>query len=150
MNFRRILLQADSYFPIPSSLKRESKICLRLFTSSFKREIRPRGSPRTVTAKKCTKKFDAGAKLLFCLLNLFLFYVPALNSLIGLYFGLKVGGGGGGEDGSFVSPIFLPPPPPNPPSCFSLATGLDYGGYGSERVIIVRLLLRDVSNDSYS
>ena len=63
------------------NFKRERKICRLLFTSSFKREIRKLHMvvPVKETAKKCTKKCDAGAKLLFYLLNLlffcFFFYV---------------------------------------------------------------------------
>ena len=55
------------------------------------------------TAKKCTKKCDAGAKLLICLLNLLLFLCSRciLNSLICLFFGGDGPGGGGGES-SFV------------------------------------------------
>ena len=37
--WKKILLQSDSYCPIPN-LKRERKICRLLSTSSFKREIR--------------------------------------------------------------------------------------------------------------
>ena len=48
----------------------------RLFASSTKREIRH----FHVTAKKCTKKRDARAKLLFCLTNPFLFLALSLLS----------------------------------------------------------------------
>ena len=47
----------------------------RLCTSSVQREIRPVSRrSRAVTAKKCTKKCDAHAKLLFWLLHLFAFW----------------------------------------------------------------------------
>ena len=52
------------------NFKKERKICRRLFMSSFKREIRKLHMVVHVqkTAKeKCTKKCDAGAKLLFYL-----------------------------------------------------------------------------------
>ena len=51
----------------------------RLCTSSVQREIRPVSRrSRAVTAKKCTKKCDAHAKLLFWLLNLFVFVTFSL------------------------------------------------------------------------
>ena len=55
---------------------------------------------RTVTAKKCAKKCDTGAKLLFCLLNLLLFCCShcILKSLIVLF---SVSDDGAGR-GSFV------------------------------------------------
>ena len=71
---KKIILQSDSYCPIPN-LKCERKICRRLFMSFFKREITKFHVVVCVkeTAKNCTKKCDAGAKLLFFLLNLLLF-----------------------------------------------------------------------------
>ena len=57
-----------------SSLERERNCSCRLFTPSIKREIRHfLVVYRAVTAKKCTKKRDARAELLFCLFNLLLF-----------------------------------------------------------------------------
>ena len=73
------------------NFKRERKICRHLVTSSFERKIRKFHMVVHVkeTAKKCTKKCDAGAKLLFYLLNLLflVFFVFScsfciLNSLI--------------------------------------------------------------------
>ena len=82
---KQILLQSDSCCLIPN-LKRKRKICLRLFTSSFKRKIRKFRVVVRVkeTTKKRTEKCDVGAKLLFCLLNLLLFLCSRciLNSLI--------------------------------------------------------------------
>ena len=59
---KKILLQSDSYCLIPN-LKRERKICCRLFTSSFKRKVRKFHMVVSVkeTAKKCTKRCNAGA-----------------------------------------------------------------------------------------
>ena len=58
-----------------SSLERERNCSCRLFTPSIKREIRHFPVVyRAVTAKKCTKKRDARAELLFCLFNLLLFW----------------------------------------------------------------------------
>ena len=54
-----------------SSSERERLFSRRLVMSFIKREIRRRS--RAVTAKKCTKKRDARAELLFCLFNLLLF-----------------------------------------------------------------------------
>ena len=49
-----------------SSGKEKESRCL-VFTSSTKREIKAFSHrSRAVTAKKCTKKRDARAKLLFC------------------------------------------------------------------------------------
>ena len=78
---KEILLQSDSYCSIPN-VKIERKVSRRLFTSSFKREIRKFHVVVHVkeTAKKCNKKCDAGAKLLFCLLNLLLFWMFSLHS----------------------------------------------------------------------
>ena len=55
----KILLQSDSYCPIPN-LKCERKIRRRLFMSSFKREITKFHVAVCVkeTAKNCTKKCD--------------------------------------------------------------------------------------------
>ena len=90
------------------NFKREGKICRRLLTSFFKREIRKLQVVVRVkeTAKKCTKMGDTGAKLLFYLLNLlgfFMFSLHLRNSPISLYslisllfFFLVTGRGGGG------------------------------------------------------
>ena len=53
-----------------SSPESEIKFRRCLFTFSIKHEIR---HFRVVTARKCTKKRDAHAKLLFCLLNVLFF-----------------------------------------------------------------------------
>ena len=65
---QKILPQSDSYCSIPN-LKIERKICRRLLTSSFKREIRKFYVAVRVkeTAKKCTKQCDTSTKLLFSL-----------------------------------------------------------------------------------
>ena len=59
VKFRRTPLELNSLKPYPSS-ERERKFRSGLSTSSIKREI------RSVTVKKCTKKCDARAELLFC------------------------------------------------------------------------------------
>ena len=64
---RRISLELISWGP-HSSLEREKEIRRRLFT--FSRRSRAR------TVKKCTKKRDARANLLFCVINLLLFWRP--------------------------------------------------------------------------
>ena len=95
---QKILPQSDSYCSIPN-LKIERKICRRLLTSSFKREIRKFYVAVRVkeTAKKCTKQCDTSTKLLFSLSD-------------------------GGEGGRAVVLFsqFAPPPP----HCFSPAAGL--------------------------
>ena len=63
----KIFPQSDSHCPIPN-LKRERKICPRLFTSSFKREIRKfhvvvrvkkkKKKKKKKPAKKCTKNYN--------------------------------------------------------------------------------------------
>ena len=72
---KEILLQSDSYCSIPN-VKIERKFCRRLFTSSFKSEIKTFHVVVRVkeTAQKCNKECGAGAKLFFCLLNLLLFW----------------------------------------------------------------------------
>ena len=72
---KRTLLELNSYQPHPSS-ERKRKFCHCLFTSTSKREIRYFHVVvvLTVTVKKCTKKRDARAKLLFCLVKLLLFW----------------------------------------------------------------------------
>ena len=102
---RWTLLKLNSYEPYPSS-EIERKFCRRLCTSSVKVEIRhfhvvvacvadalnllygldeclgrlQLRRSRAVTAKKCTKKCHARAKLLFWLLNLLLFLTSSLLS----------------------------------------------------------------------
>ena len=77
---RRTLQRLNSKEPYPSS-ERGRKFRRRLCTSSVQREIRPVSSrSRAVTAKKCTKKRDARAKLLLWLLNLFAFVTFSLPS----------------------------------------------------------------------
>ena len=64
---RRTLLELKSQGPYPSS-KREIKFRRWMFMSSVKREIRYfHVVVVQKRAKKCTKKRDARAKLLFCL-----------------------------------------------------------------------------------
>ena len=66
-------MQANSSDPYQSSWR--EWFCYCLFTSFTKREI---GHSRVVvqlTAKKCTKKRDARAKLLFCLVKLLLIWI---------------------------------------------------------------------------
>ena len=78
MKCRRTLQRLNSKEPYPSS-ERGRKFRSRLCTSSVQREIRPVSRrSRAVTAKKCTKKRDARAKLLFWLLNLFAFVTFSL------------------------------------------------------------------------
>ena len=101
---------------LTARFKREGKICRRLLTSFFKREIRKLQVVVRVkeTAKKCTKMGDTDAKLLFYLLNLlgfFMFSLHLRNSPISLYSLISLlfffssngaRGGGGGGVGSFV------------------------------------------------
>ena len=62
---------------------RERKIRRGLFASSIKRESRHfHAVVVQPMAKKCTKKRDSRAKLLFCLINLLLF--PSPSSLLKL------------------------------------------------------------------
>ena len=83
MNLRSFSLYSDHSYPLRrtllklnfkgpnSSSEREIKFRRWLFTSSIKREIRHfHVVSRAKTGKKCTKKCDAHAKLLFCLLNI--------------------------------------------------------------------------------
>ena len=78
--YRRTLQRLNSKEPYPSS-ERGRKFRRRLCTSSVQREIRPVSRrSRAVTAKKCTKKRDARAKLLLWLLNLFAFVTFSLPS----------------------------------------------------------------------
>ena len=80
MKCRRTLQRLNSKEPYPSS-ERGRKFRRRLCTSSVQREIRPVSRrSRAVTAKKCTKKRDARAKLLLWLLNLFAFVTFSLPS----------------------------------------------------------------------
>ena len=80
MTCRRTLQRLNSKQPYPSS-ERGRKFRPRLCTSSVQREIRPVSRrSRAVTAKKCTKKRDARAKLLLWLLNLFAFVTFSLPS----------------------------------------------------------------------
>ena len=61
-----IFLELNSKILYQSSGKEKESRCL-VFTSSTKREIKAFSHrSRAVTAKKCTKKRDARAKLLFC------------------------------------------------------------------------------------
>ena len=79
---RRTLLKLNSKGPYPSS-EREIIFLSCLFTFSIKRGISAfsRRSHAVIT-KKYTKKHDAHAKVLFCLLNLLFFYIlVALASL---------------------------------------------------------------------
>ena len=62
------------------SSERERKFSRRFLTSSIKGEIRHFPVYREVTAKKCTKKLDARAELLFCPFNLLLFWRFSLSS----------------------------------------------------------------------
>ena len=78
-------------FLLPDSkFKMGKKNLSSFFMSSFKREIRKFHVVVCVKemVKNCTKKCDAGAKLLFYLLNLLLFLCSRciLNCLIGLFF----------------------------------------------------------------
>ena len=59
----------------PPKVERERKFRCRLCTSSVQREVAWAFSGRScaVTAKKCTKKREVRAKLLFWLLKLLLF-----------------------------------------------------------------------------
>ena len=69
------LLNLNSKGPYPSS-EREIKFRRYLFTFSIKREIRHLHVVVVLKRpKKCTKICAARANLLFCLLNLFFFYV---------------------------------------------------------------------------
>ena len=64
-----------------SGSKRGRKICRGMFTPSIKRQIRRFHVVVVLwTSKKCTKKRDARAELLFWLLNLLLFSKPSLWS----------------------------------------------------------------------
>ena len=74
---RRTLLELNSYGPYPST-EREIKFRRCLFTSSIKRQIRQHVVVVQKRAKKCTKKLDASAKLLFCLQNVFFFFTFSL------------------------------------------------------------------------
>ena len=56
-----------------SSLEREKEIRHHLFTSSIKLAIRHFHIVVARTVKKCTKKRDARANLLVCVINLLLF-----------------------------------------------------------------------------
>ena len=60
-----------SWIPKNHIQEREKKFRRRLCTFSGQREM---SRSRAVTTKKCTKKRDASAKLLFWLLNLLLFW----------------------------------------------------------------------------
>ena len=62
------------------SSERERKFSRRFLTSSIKGEIRHFPVYREVTVKKCTKKLDARAELLFCPFNLLLFWRFSLSS----------------------------------------------------------------------
>ena len=55
------------------TLESEKEIRRRLLTSSIKLAIRHSRRSRARTVKKCTKKRDARAKLLFYVINLLLF-----------------------------------------------------------------------------
>ena len=74
------------------NFKRERKIGRRLFTSSFKREIRKLHKVVHVkeTAKKCTKKCDASSKLMFYLLLIyFLFFFLCSRCILRLPYTFK-------------------------------------------------------------
>ena len=77
--WKRTLLKLNSKGPYPSS-EREIKFRRCLFTFSIKREIRHLHVVVVLKRqRKCTKKCNARAKLLFCLLNL-LFFTFSLRS----------------------------------------------------------------------
>ena len=116
---KTFLLQSDSYCPI-LNLKRGGKICRRLSTSSFKREIRKLHVVVHVKekAKTCTQECDPGAKLFFLLTKSTGFFDVLVASLTPKSLCILVTGGGGGG-ASFCFTILL-----SPLSCFSLATGL--------------------------
>ena len=77
---RRTLLELNSLGPYPST-EREIKFRRSLLTSSIKLEIRHCYVVVVQKrAKKCTKKRDARAKLLFCFWNLLFFFTFSLLS----------------------------------------------------------------------
>ena len=66
-----------------SSSEKEIKFRRCLFMSSIKRKIRHFHVVVAKTGKKCTKKGDARAKLLFCLLNQLFFDVLVAVRVVG-------------------------------------------------------------------
>ena len=56
--------------------------CRRMFTSPIKRRIRFHVVVVQWTSKKCTKKYDTRAELLFCSQNLFFFFTLSSSSTL--------------------------------------------------------------------
>ena len=98
---KKLLLQLDSSYCLIPNLKRERKICCRLSTSSFKREIRKLHVVVHIKDLRVSHRCKV-IGLLTKSTGFFLCFRCILNSQFTLVLSDSWGGGGG----SFVSPFY--------------------------------------------